>query len=215
MTVRIRDPQAYEPSRYNVAYAESAGEVRFPISTFAKRFVGHVVGEQLLDRSDYTILELGCGQGNMLEHTVELVRAAKSPTSVRAIGVEAAGVAIDQCDERYPVFEWVAQAAERFVASDLAGSLEDAVDLVMNKGGLTFVPSLADYRRVMEAVRTMLRPGGVYASWMHVAFRDKWVAEQPWRAEVFVTEDAVFGEPQVFESSTSIARWFRCPGGAS
>ena len=209
MPILHADPQAYAPSSYNKAYGSDTEH--FKISAVAQKFLDFTLDRIEATDPAFTVFEFGCGQGAYLAAATEQIakRLRRQGIEVRGIGLDASGVAIEQCAERYPDLDWVAQRAQPFIASPVFDELEGSVGLVLNKSGLTGLPTEDDLRSVTAAVGTMLAPGGVYATTINRGFFEKWAAKEDWRPRLFEIEAEILGEPEVFENASSHANLYR------
>ncbi len=105
------------------------------------------------------VLDLGCGSGDLTSRLGDLVSAGSGSGDGLVVGVDSSQAQVDFARSRY------ARPGVRFLhgrAQDLGAVVDpETFDVVVSVAMLHWVPA-SDQRRVLEAVRTALRPGGVF-----------------------------------------------------
>jgi trans-aconitate methyltransferase len=112
--------------------------------------------EWFLDRSrpapDARVVDVGCGSGEFTALLAELVPEGS------VLGVEPDASMVEAAQRvQLPNLEFVRAPAQELDRVVEAGS----VDLVVSRAALHWIP-LEEHQRCYEAVRTVLRPGGVF-----------------------------------------------------
>ena len=150
-------------------------------------------------------LDLGCGQGQVAAKVYDNIgeRAPKMLKDSRIYGLDLSPVAIRQCDESYPDLLWINDTLQDFLKrEETKRDLFGRFDLVINKGGLTFVSSEDEYDELLEGIHALLGEGGRYLYIQNKQFYAKWSDRtcKAWGRDVFDIAGEQFGTPSVIDN---------------
>lgn len=193
MTIQ-RGAQFNESSRsYDRTYASQKQRFKHDV-TFQtlQRLKEHVS----LDLS--ACLDIGCGQGQVLDYIYRNMASEAAPAQF--VGVDMSQVGIEQADKRNPSLTWVIDLYQDFTEYALGYTHGEGFDLIINKGGLTFVDSEDEYRSLLAATRSLLSARGVYLFIQNKSFYDHWMSQrsQYWRKDAIDATIGTFGDPVSF-----------------
>lgn len=152
-----------------------------------------------------TCLDLGCGQGQVAARVRDII-AERAPSLLgdsQIYGLDLSPVAIGQCDESYPDLLWINDTLQDFLKRDQTKrELFGRFDLVINKGGLTFVTSEDEYDELLEGIHSLLGEGGRYLYIQNKKFYAKWCNRtcKGWGRDVFDIAGAHFGSPRIVDN---------------
>lgn len=133
--------------------------------------------------SSSTLLEVGCGQGDLLALVHERLRQASPSRRIQSLGVDGSAAAIVACASRYAQVEWIADELEHFlevhdeVAKDPAGAPR-RYDLVLDKTGAIFIEEFDQARRFFGRLADVTRQGGLYVYIASRHYYDEVLAKQ-------------------------------------
>ena len=150
-------------------------------------------------------LDLGCGQGQVAAKVHDIIgeRAPNMLQDSRIYGLDLSPVAIRQCDESYPDLLWINDTLQDFLKrEETKRDLFGRFDLVINKGGLTFVSSEDEYDELLEGIHALLGEGGRYLYIQNKKFYAKWSDRtcKAWGRDVFDIAGEQFGTPSVIDN---------------
>lgn len=150
-------------------------------------------------------LDLGCGQGQVAAKVHDIIgeRAPNMLQDSRTYGLDLSPVAIRQCDESYPDLLWINDTLQDFLKrEDTKRDLFGRFDLVINKGGLTFVSSEDEYDELLEGIHALLGEGGRYLYIQNKKFYAKWSNQncRGWSHDIFDIAGERFGTPTVIDN---------------
>ena len=76
-----------------------------------------ILEAQVPDGKRFWALDLGCGQGQVLDHVRETLDQNASPPSgdLPLYGIDISEVAITQCENRYPRLRWIVDSFQDFL----------------------------------------------------------------------------------------------------
>ncbi len=144
-------------------------------------------------------LDIGCGQGQVLAHVA--ASHAQPDGLERMIGVDLSPVAVAQCDAAHPELVWALDTLQDFLRSQT--HLRGQLDLVINKGGFTYVESERDYVETLDGIASLLSDDGMFFYMTNKAFYDRWAAARAlqWSRDVFSLMEERMGPPVVIPNS--------------
>lgn len=147
---------------YDQKYAVNANLYNIPPTV--RQFMNLFVAE--MGRAD-NVLEVGCGQGELLAFTVDAIAAAHDGRRPFGLGVDGSASAILACAGRYPSLAWHCGALESFVAEHDAGFRSadrepPRYDLVLDKTGTIFIPDPETARTFLANLERCMAPGAHY-----------------------------------------------------
>lgn len=150
-------------------------------------------------------LDLGCGQGQVAAKVRDIVseKAPKLLGKSHIYGLDLSAVAIRQCDESYPDLLWIQDTLQDFLKrEETRRDLFGRFDLVINKGGLTFVESEAEYDELLSGIHSLLRKGGLYLYIQNKKFYEHWANRtcKQWARDVFDIAGGQFGTPSIIDN---------------
>ncbi len=156
--------------------------------------------------SPFWCLDLGCGQGQVAAKVRDIVaqRAPEMLGDSRIYGLDLSPVAIRQCDASYPDLLWINDTLQDFLTrQDTRCDLFGRFDLVINKGGLTFVDSEDEYDQLLTGIHALLRDGGRYLYIQNKNFYAKWSNQtcRGWSRDVFDIAGERISAPRIIEHS--------------
>lgn len=137
----------------------------YNVASTVGRFVEQVVSGP--GAHVHRILEVGCGQGDFIANIRERLMAAHPDRDVQALGIDGSPAAIVTCAGRYPQLQWAADSLEHFLSTHAApaavpGAPEVGYDMVLDKTGATFIPTVEQGREFFAAIKRLLAPGGLF-----------------------------------------------------
>lgn len=147
------------------------------VASFVERLL------QGIAASSASLLEVGCGQGDLLASAHEQLRGASPQRRIDALGVDGSAAAIVACAARYPQIDWVADELEQFldvhdeVARDAAGAPR-RYDLVLDKTGAIFIDDFDQARAFFARLAGLTKPGGIYVYIASRNYYDEVLAKQ-------------------------------------
>lgn len=170
---RLQERRFLMRNRKNILYhsamdAISSYEVFY--STEAFYFSGQRLWLDMLAphlRPDiHTVLELGCGQGELLALVMDSLDSAGGGPRL-GVGVDASYAAIADCAARYPHLRWAHGPCEQFIGKLLeqspeVSSLPSGFDLILDKTGMTAIPDFPTAFALLKKIAHCLAPGGRY-----------------------------------------------------
>lgn len=163
MTLLYRN-QHPEFHGYNERYR---GNVElFPIRDSHLRWIEGVM-VLLAPRPGVAALEIGCGQGYFLTHArrhllEERAALGMSADGVEFLGLDGSDVAIGQAEMRDAEISWVNDRLQDFLATHDERLGPRRYDVVIDRGGSTFIASEDEARAILAAIRELLRPAGLF-----------------------------------------------------
>ncbi|MEZ5773935.1 MAG: GDSL-type esterase/lipase family protein [Hyphomicrobiaceae bacterium] len=205
---------------YENAGLESSSGYDSSYSTDLDRFQhGHtfaalarVVSRFFADRPVGSCFDIGCGQGQVLDHVFSLSRAADPAISPEGfVGIDLSRIAIAQSEQRNPAVMWVYDTYQGFLAHpEAAARYLGRTDLVINKGGLTFIEDEASYERVMADTAAYVRPGGGYFVMINRQFFQHWnlTTCRNWSRDIFEIAAGHYGEVHDFSTPAHLVLYF-------
>lgn len=137
----------------------------YKLTSTVTQFVDRVVG--LSPPGPLALLEVGCGQGDLLAAFAEHLRVRVDPADVQALGVDGSPAAILTCAGRYPELAWAADTLEHFLAAhdelvrDAHGQAR-RYDIVLDKTGAIFIDDYDAARAYFARIDALMRPGALY-----------------------------------------------------
>ena len=170
---RLQERRFLMRNRKNILY-HSAMDAISSYEVFYSTEAFHFSGQRLwLDmlaphlRPDiHTVLELGCGQGELLALVMDSLDAAGGGPRL-GVGVDASYAAIADCAARYPHLRWAHGPCEQFIGKLLeqspeVSSLPSGFDLILDKTGMTAIPDFPTAFALLKKIAHCLAPGGRY-----------------------------------------------------
>ena len=150
-------------------------------------------------------LDLGCGQGQVAAKVYDIIgeRAPNMLQDSRIYGLDLSPVAIRQCDASYPDLLWINDTLQDFLKrEETKRDLFGRFDLVINKGGLTFVSSEDEYDELLEGIHALLGEGGRYLYIQNKEFYEHWANRtcKGWARDVFDIAGEQFGTPSIIDN---------------
>lgn len=135
----------------------------YKLTSSVTKFIDQLVHR--LEPAPRSLLEVGCGQGDLLAAFVRRLQARGG--AVSALGVDGSTGAIVTCAGRYPKLRWAADSLEHFLAThdEAVRDREDQLqryDLVLDKTGAIFIEEFEAARAYFARVDALMRPGAVY-----------------------------------------------------
>lgn len=130
----------------------------------------------------HTVLELGCGQGELLALVMRSLDATGGGPRL-GVGVDASYAAIADCAVRYPHLRWAHSPCEDFIDKLLAraaevGSLPPRFDLILDKTGMTAIPDFPTAFALLKKLSYCLAPGGRYIYMASPGFYERRYADK-------------------------------------
>jgi len=135
----------------------------YKLTSSVTKFIDRVVHR--LEPGPHSVLEVGCGQGDLLAAFVRRLQAKRD--AVDALGVDGSTGAIVTCAGRYPKLRWAADSLEHFLemhdetVRDGENRLQ-RYDLVLDKTGAIFIDDFDAARAYFARVDALMRPGALY-----------------------------------------------------
>lgn len=173
--------------------------------------VASFIGEELVRRSGtiHSVLELGCGQGDLLEFVRTLLLRRVPDRALCCVGVDGSVEAIRACAERYASCLWVADSVEDFMVwrreSEAATTaLPEHYDLILDKTGMVFIEDYAAAQAMLLAIHHALAAGGAYVYVASRHYYDGDLAERvyrSWEEDWLALAERTFGPPAVFDDA--------------
>lgn len=138
MLIYRSEELSFNPKNYNATY--SRDRARFE-HDHTYQAIDWVFGEFLTTAGCRGCIDIGCGQGQVLEYVFgKAVEFEMKPDGGNFFGIDISDVAIGQCQARCPHLGWIIDTYQGFLQSPLARETDRGkIDLVVNKGGLTHV----------------------------------------------------------------------------
>lgn len=164
-----------------------------------------IFAEDLNLNEPFFSLDLGCGQGQVAAKICDLL-AKHNPSlldEARIYGLDLSPVAIRQCEESYPDLYWINDTLQGFLGrNDTKQELFGRFNLVVNKGGLTFIESEEEYDSMLEGINNLLCEGGIYVYIQNKNFYTKWSNETclGWKRDVFDIAGENIGPPGIIDN---------------
>ena len=129
-----------------------------------------------------TVLELGCGQGELLALVMQALDDAGDGPRL-GVGVDASYAAIADCAVRYPHLRWAHGPCEQFIdklleQSPEVGSLPLGFDLILDKTGMTAIPDFPTAFALLKKIAHCLAPGGRYIYMASSSFYERRYADK-------------------------------------
>ena len=143
--------------------------------------------------------------GETVQHCSRMAHDPEAPNLrqvSRIYGLDLSPVAIRQCDESYPDLLWINDTLQHFLKrTDTRRDLFGRFDLVINKGGLTFVDSEDEYDQLLAGIHALLRDGGRYLYIQNKKFYTKWSNQncRGWSRDIFDIAGKRFGTPSIID----------------
>ena len=116
-----------------------------------------------------SVLELGCGQGELLYESFCFMKEeqASSTDDVVAVGVDGSFVAITDCAIKYPECKWVVADVKSFLDGILEkdvlyAGLPQQYGIILDKTGLTMLRGFPEAYAVLKKIHEILAPDGYY-----------------------------------------------------
>ena len=159
-------------------------------------------------------IDIGCGQGQILEYVFNKVKEKSQefiPTDL-FFGIDISEVGIEQSNARCPTLNWVVDSYQEFLKNpDIRDKALGAVDLIINKGGLTFVTNEADYWQTIQDTAEFLSPRGGFLFVQNKSFFHHWtkVKCSHWEHDIFDIMTAVLGNPTIIPNTAYYAIYYR------
>ncbi len=150
-------------------------------------------------------LDLGCGQGQVAARVHDII-AKIAPDLLgdsQIYGLDLSPVAIRQCDASYPDLLWINDTFQDFLTrQETRCELFGRFDLVINKGGLTFIESEAEYDELLSGIHSLLSEGGRYLYIQNKKFYEHWANRtcKEWDRDVFDIAGGQFGTPSIIDN---------------
>lgn len=186
---RLQERRFLIRSRKNILYhcamdAVSSYEVFY--STEAFHFSGQRAWLDMLTPhlrpTIHTVLELGCGQGELLALVMRSLGATGGGPRL-GVGVDASYAAIADCAVRYPHLRWAHSPCEDFIDKLLARAEEVSAipprfDLILDKTGMTAIPDFPTAFALLKKLSYCLAPGGRYIYMASPGFYERRYADK-------------------------------------
>lgn len=186
---RLEERRFLVRSRENVLYhttMDTGSSYELSYSTKAFHFSGQRTWLELLAPhlrpAIHTVLELGCGQGELLALVMRSLGAERGGPRL-GVGVDASYAAIADCAVRYPHLRWAQGPCEQFIDKLLAqaaevGSLPPRFDLILDKTGMTSIPDFPTAFALLKKLSCCLAPGGRYIYMASPGFYERRYADK-------------------------------------
>lgn len=186
---RLQERRFLIRNRKNILYHSAMDAVSsYEISYSTKAF--HFSGQRTwldmltphLRPTIHTVLELGCGQGELLALVMRSLGAERGGPRL-GVGVDASYAAIADCAVRYPHLRWAQGPCEQFIDKLLAqaaevGSLPPRFDLILDKTGMTSIPDFPTAFALLKKLSCCLAPGGRYIYMASSVFYERRYADK-------------------------------------
>jgi len=141
--------------------ARDEQEERFSFKWFAQQPFYRAVNAYLLERAGLRpgqrVLELACGTGGVTRMILEKLRGARESL---VIAVDASASALREAMDYLRDIRGMAIQFIQGRVEDLTSMVRERVDAVVFCNGIHYIP---DKARLLQQVREVLRPGGVFA----------------------------------------------------
>lgn len=129
----------------------------------------------------HTVLELGCGQGELLALVMRSLEATGGPRL--GVGVDASYAAIADCAVRYPHLRWAHSSCEDFIdklltRAEEVSALPPRFDLILDKTGMTAIPDFPTAFALLKKLSYCLAPGGRYIYMASPGFYERRYADK-------------------------------------
>jgi len=199
---------------YNVVYAGDEHHFQHRLTFEA---IDHFL-DHLEDFHPASCLDIGCGQGQVLMHVADALKPRiENLDPARFVGVDLSDVAIGQCEKRRPDLAWAIDTYQNFVTHEIfRQSFGDGVDLIINKGGFTYVAGEGEYTETMQRTREALAPGGRFLFIKNRSFYEKWSRSRAsyWKRDPLQIIFDTFGEPASYPNKAYYVYLFTRDGAA-
>ncbi|WP_413166732.1 class I SAM-dependent methyltransferase [Capilliphycus salinus ALCB114379] len=187
---------------YNQRYSENSK--LFEIYANAQKFLDQIISLMKFN-FPVSVLEVGCGQGDYLALFKEkLISHNLIHQDSRFIGLDGSTAAIKQCEEKYPEQLWIGDSVQKFLLDPRASQFDNNIDILMNKGGTTFIEDEEECREILTNKKRLLKPGGIFCWFISKSFYDdSWIKKtsmKDWNKDFMSLAKEVFPVYTVFDN---------------
>ena len=152
-------------------------------------------------------IDIGCGQGQVLDYVYrQNCNQYPETTGDGYIGVDLSRVAIEQSNKRNPNLMWVCDTYQEMLSNeDFHSRLIGKVDLIINKGGLTFINDELEYVNTLKQTREYLRDDGIFMVMLNKGFYQHWnlVSCRNWQKDIFEYANEIIGSEKNLSTNAS------------
>jgi len=194
---------------WNTCYSENKSH--FGRHELGFRFTLDLLLEQFSRRA-VRVLEIGCGQGYIMESLYEQFSrnwSAPQKEESRFVGLDASEAAIIQSDDRVPECYWIADELQRFLTHPLAAYWQGEFDLIFSMGGFTYIKAEEECRKCAKGLKALLKPRGMFTYFISEGYyRDKWTPKfcKGWSVDQLEIFRQEFGREENRDLSAYIRR---------
>lgn len=192
---------------YNQRYSEKSQ--LFEVYANAQMFLDQIISLMKFN-SPVSVLEVGCGQGDYIKLFKEkLISHDLVHQKSQFIGLDGSTAAIKQCEEKYPELLWIGDSVQKFFLDPRASQFNNNVDVLMNKGGTTFIEDEKECREIFANKKRLLKLGGIFCWFISKSFYDdSWIKKtsmKDWNKDFMFIAKEVFPIYTIFDNPGAYA----------
>jgi lysophospholipase L1-like esterase/ubiquinone/menaquinone biosynthesis C-methylase UbiE len=160
-----------------------------------------------------TCLDIGCGQGALLDILYTILREEGTPGLAPNgfYGLDVSEVGIRQADKNYPQYNWIIDSFQEFCTQSAEKfDLDNSFSIILNRGGLTSLGSMDEYEDMLNYVNRLLSENGIYFFSQNTNYYRIWM-----NGMLKARPDPLKPVPSIFKMASTVfecIRFYRLPG---